>query len=182
MRKLFAPPTLEISGIFTRAFVDNLQTDETRPIFKRYGLEDTDANEWYPTPPFMEAMNELAGLQNLSSNMVAIGMEIGARFPLAEGHNPTLADGLMGWNAVYHGAHRGYDGDIGDITAVKVTDNHYRTIHTHLYPDDFVYGVGYTLARRYSPPGHQFKVYYDPDLPSRDVDGSETTTIHFTWD
>ncbi len=183
MRKLFAPPELEISGIFARAFVDNLQSIETAPILEKHGFMTLESNEWYPTHKFMDAMNELAGDTNLSSNMIAIGMEIGARFPPPPGiENPTMADALRFWNDVYQGAHRGYNGSIGDITVEQVTPTHFRTLHDHLYPDDFVYGIAYTLARQYLQPGTSFTVYYDPDLPRRDEDGSDVTVIHITWE
>ena len=56
-------------------------------------------------------------------------------------------------------------------------------MHSTTTPDDMSYGLLYAYARRFLPPGTQFTVYYDPDIPARDYGGDrEETIIHIEWD
>lgn len=184
MRHLYAPPQIEISGVFTGAFIDHLHSDEASNIFRKYHLENPDTSKWYPTHYFMDAMNELADQGHLISNLVAIGIEIGKRFPpVPNNPNPTLYDALVFWGQVYLNAHRHYNaGEIGEIRTEKVSDQHYKVILTDLYPDHFSYGIAYTIARKYTPKGHNFRVAYDPDIPTRDDYGGQETILHVTWE
>jgi hypothetical protein len=161
--------------------VDNLQGSETEPVVKKYGLADFEVNGWYPASQFMAALNELTTQPNASSNMVAIGLAIGKIVPVPPGlENPTLEQILTHWNGMYQYIHR--NGDVGTITCEKVTDKHFKTIHTDLYPDDFSYGIVYSYARRFLPPGTSFKVYFDTDVKRRDDGGEGATVIHVSWE
>lgn len=183
MRKLYAPPQLEISGVFTGAFIDNLQADGAIAIFKKHHLENPDAALWYPTHHFMDAMNELADEGYLVSNLVLIGMEVCKRFPklMNNGASP-LWDALIFWESVYLTAHRNYQvGEIGGIRTEKISETHYKTFLTDLYPDHFSYGIAYELTRRYMPKGTVCKVMYDPAFPTRDDHGGDVTVIDFSW-
>lgn len=182
MRTFYAPPYVELAGFMTAVFVDNLQGGETLPIFEKYGLVNLDPNGFYPTHRFMDAMNELALQANINSNLMAVGLEVGKIAPLVRPvDNPTLADALSQWNDMYHVLHQNHQDQIGQIEVEKVSDTHYKTIHTDLYPDDFTYGIAYSFARRFLPPGTQFTVFYDPDVPQRDEHGGEKTVIHVKW-
>ena len=184
MRQLTAPSHIEIAGFMTRVYVDNLQSFETLPIFEKYGLINLDPTSWYPTHRFMDAMNELAANGNLTSNFVAIGMEIGKSVPTPpELPNPTLGDIFQMWESMYYGVHRGHTyGEMGHIDVERMSPSHFKVTFTDLYPDDLSYGIMYAYARRFLPPGTPFKVYYDLERPTRDQDGADTTVIHVSWD
>jgi hypothetical protein len=185
MRKLTAPPDVEIIGLMANAYIHNLQNKDTLPIFEKYGMTDIDLNTWYPANQFMDALNEMvASGKNYSSAFVAIGMEIGKTLPMPpELANPTLGDVLtLVWDAGYKAVHRNHDGNIGGVATEKINDKHYKTIHTHLYFDDMSYGIAYAFAKRFLPEGTHFTVYYDPDLPQRDMDDAETTVLHIKWE
>jgi hypothetical protein len=181
MRKLVSPPGAEVVGINIRAFADNLQSFETKPVMQKYGFVDVAPDGWYPLQRLMDGLNEIAECPGMSANMVAIGMKVGTITPAAP-HlpNPTLWDVLTCWNDVYQMIHR--KGDVGQIVAEKVDDKHYRIVHTCLYPDDFNYGMVYGYARRFLPPGTDFTVFYDPDITPRDQGGNGPTIIHVTWE
>jgi hypothetical protein len=182
MRHLTAPADLELLGAMTTVFVNNLQGMETAPVFQKYGLVNLDPQQWYPAYKFMDAMNELAVHGNISSNMLAIGMEVGKITPLPpEMSNPTLGEVLMMWNDLYHAVHRGHKGNIGKIVCEKVSDSHYTTSHTDLYPDDFSYGIVYGFARRFLPHGSRFRVYYENEAKRRDLGTADITVIHVQW-
>ncbi len=90
MRKLAAPDGVQLLGAMTTTFANNLQSVETEPIFSRHGLTNLDPNQWYSANDFLEVLNELATMENFSSNMVAIGMEVGKTVPLPpDMENPT---------------------------------------------------------------------------------------------
>lgn len=180
MPKYSAPPEVELSGITAISFVANIQRDETIPILARHGLADIDPNSWYPAHKFMDALSDLSELGNMSSNFVAIGMEVAKLTPFPE-HVKTLEDVLLAWDDAYKTVHRNHHNNIGSVKLEKLGDTHFITIHDHLYPDDFSYGIVYGFANRFLPAGTDFRVSYDPDLPQRDRDGAKTTVIHISW-
>lgn len=182
MRKFTVAPDVEHSGAITIAFVKNLQSAETTPVFQKYDLINLDPSRWYPASRFMDALNELAESDDFSSTMIAIGLEIAKQVPMgSDGVDPSFEDALVLWDKFYQRAHRGENCDIGGITLDKVAEYHYKTIHTHIYPDDFSYGIAYGLARRYLPKATNFKVFFDADAKQRDRDGAASTIIHVTW-
>jgi hypothetical protein len=181
MRKLTCPPNVELLGLYIDAFVSNLQGTETKPIMEKYGLANLDPYGWYPCHKWMDALNELAQLPNVTENLVAVGMEIGKALPPPPGvENPTLEQMLMGLDAAYQGVHR--PGDVGHVTCHKLNDKHYRIVWTDLYPDDLNYGIVYAITRRFLPPRTAFKVYYDEKITPRDKGGNGPTVIHVSWE
>ncbi len=181
MRKLTCPLTVETIGVNLKAFSENLQSDETKPVMQKYGLLDTLPYEWYSGHTLLEALNELIAQPNFTFNFVAIGMEIGKICPLPpELKDPSIGQVLMVWNDIYQGIHR--NGDVGLIRCEAVGSKHYRAVLTDVYPDDFSYGILYGFARRFLPTGTHFKVFYDKEITPRDQGSNGPTIIHLTWE
>jgi hypothetical protein len=182
MRTLTCPPETETIGVNITAFFDNLRDANTKPIMEKYGLLNIDPESWFPASKYLDALNELGQNPDFSSNLVAIGLEVGSMTPLPPDlENPTLEEVLMRWDDMYQMLHRG--ADVGGVVIEKISDTHYKTTHTVIYPDDMSYGVLYGYGRRFLPPGTRFKVYYDPDVLPRDMGGQEgCTIIHITWE
>lgn len=179
MRRLTCPPSAEVIGQNIHAFVDNLQGKDTLPIMQRHGLVNLEPFNWYPLVNLMEALNEIAETSESTASMVAIGMEIAKVVPMPpEMPEPTLEQVLMVWDGVYQSIHR--NGDVGSIICEKLDDQHFKTIHTDLYPDDFTYGIVYGYAQRFLPRGTDFKVFYDPLVTPRDS-GGDQTIVHVSW-
>lgn len=182
MRILTAPANVELIGFMTMAFISNLQSSETLPVFQKHGLGSVEPYNWYSATTFMDALNELAEHDNLSSNLIAIGMEVGKNVPVPpDNPNPTLEEMLYGWDVAYTSLHRNHHDNIGGIAVEKVAEKHYKTIHTHLYPDDMSYGIAYGYARRFLPKGTSFNVFYEPNVPRLDEGDGKNTIIHVKW-
>ncbi len=182
MRKLTCPPSTITIGQNLRAFTDNLLGSNTEPIMRKHGMVNLDPNTWYPLHKLLDAINELAETPNHTLNFVAIGMMVGEIIPFPpEYGEPTLENVIHHWDDLYQGLHR--NGYVGGIRYEKVGKRHDKTMHSTTYPDDMSYGLLYAYARRFLPPGTQFTVYYDPDIPARDYGGDrEETIIHIEWD
>ncbi|MCU0466744.1 MAG: hypothetical protein MUF38_19525 [Anaerolineae bacterium] len=181
MRKLTSHAASETLGVNFAAFVDNLMSEETRPVMEKYDIHNVNPHDWYPTQRLLAALNEIASQVNVTSNMIAIGMKIGEIVPLPPHMtSPTLPEVLMIWDDLYQALHRGPSS--GEIKAERVSDTHYKTIHSVVYPDDMSYGILYAYGKRFLPRGTAFKVYYDPAQPARDYGGKgDTTAIHIEW-
>lgn len=182
MRKLICPPEAETIGVNITAFFDNLRDDNTKPVMEKYGFLDIDPESWFPLSKYLDALNELAKNPDFSSSLVAIGLEVGMMTPVPPDlENPTLEEVLNRWDDMYQFLHR--NADVGGINFEKISEHHYKTIHTVVYPDDMSYGVLYGYGRRFLPRGTRFKVYYDPDVLPRDYGGKEDyTIIHISWE
>ena len=179
MRVLTCDQKLELLGLNLRAFIDNLQADEINPVLEKYGLTQVEPMKWYSAAQWLSALNDLQQEVNMTSNLVAIGMEIGRTSPMPPGSNPTLPEVLSIWNdALYQPLFR--NGDPGTISLEKISDRHYVSIHKHLWPDDFSYGIAYGFARRFLPPKTAFRVAYDQNMPRMD-EGGQSTRIHVEW-
>jgi hypothetical protein len=181
MRKLTCPEGAETIGVNIRAFFDNLRGYQTEPIMEKHGLLDVDPEEWFPAQRYLDALNDLAQEPGFSSSLVAIGIEVGLHTPVTSDlENPTLEQVLMRWDDMYQMLLR--NADVGCIVVEKIGEKHYKTTHTVVFPDDLSYGVLYGFGRRFLPPGTQFKVYYDPEVPPRDRGGKDVTIIHIEWE
>jgi len=181
VRTLTCPPTGEVLGVNIIAWVENLQSDETRPIMQKYELLNPVPDKWYPTHLLMDSLNEMAQQANVTSNYVAIGMQVGKICPMPpELTDPDVGQVLSVWDSIYQSLHR--SGDVGRICCEKMGDKDYKVTFTDLYPDDFSYGIMYGYAKRFLPQGTHFKVFYDPNVTPRDNGGTGATVIHLTWD
>ena len=181
MRTLTCPEESMTIGVNATAFFDNLRGYDLKPIMEKHGLLDIAPDDWFPTRRYLDALNELAETSDLLSDLVAIGIQIGMITPMPPDlENPTLEEVLMRWDDAYQYLHR--DADVGGIVVEKVSDKHFKTIHTVVYPDDMSYGVLYGYGRRFLPAGTYFSVYYDPDHPPRDRGGQDKTIIHIKWE
>ncbi|HEX2905636.1 MAG TPA: hypothetical protein VHO69_02160, partial [Phototrophicaceae bacterium] len=140
MRKLTCPPNTQVLGLLLNTYIDNLQGTETAPIMEKHGLTNFDPNGWYSLKNLLDGLNELAERGNVSANMTAIGMGIGQNVPIPpELPHPTLEQVLNIWDDLYQTLHR--NGDAGCIRIEKISDKHFKTIHSVIYPDDMSYGV-----------------------------------------
>ena len=182
MREYIAPAHAETIGLLLQAFYDNLEESNTRPIMEEHGVVNLDPQKWYPTQMLLNALNDLKHNPGFRSSMTAIGLKTGETVPIPpDMKEPTLEKVIGIWDSLFQMLHR--NGDVGCIRVEKVTDKHFKTIHTVVYPDDMSYGILYAYGRRFLPPRIPFTVYYDPDLPARDYGGEgKETIIHIQWE
>jgi hypothetical protein len=86
---------------------------------------------------------------------------------------------LPAYAQYYQQLHR--NGDPGEIRVETPADNHVvLTLLDVPYPDDLMYGLFYSYARRFAHKGMHFTVKYDDELPHKDG-GGEYTVIHIAW-
>lgn len=180
MRILQCDPETELIGQAMSSIIDNLQSDEIHPILKKHNINTIVPDQWYKAQDFLDALNELHKSSGAMSNMVAVGMSVAEKMVTP----PDLANAPLSlilnlWNDLYHLQHRGGK-NMGYVKTEQLGETHFRTIHDHLYPDDFVYGLAYGMARRFLPRGTTFQVTYVEDKPRKD-NGGDITVIDVIW-
>jgi len=180
MRYLTCDPRAETLGVNILAYLDNLRVEQIRSIVERHGLDNVQPTDWIPTQKFLDVLNEMGDLPDITSALVAVGMGIGEIVPIPF-EDARLGDVLTIWNDIYQGLHR--NADVGQIQSEEQNTNHFKVTFTDVYPDDFSYGIMYGYARRFLPKGTQFTIYYDPKVTPRDRGGTlGYTVIHTKWD
>jgi hypothetical protein len=71
--------------------------------------------------------------------------------------------------------------DIGYIDARVQNDQHITMFDCTPYPDEFVYGAYFGMAKRFLPAVRRMSVYYDEELPRRET-GGKSTIVHIEWE
>jgi hypothetical protein len=171
-------PDAEVYGGAMLAFVESIRFENFKPILEKHGLQAIDPQKWYPQQLWLDVFNDIVQEDDSMSNMVSIGMKI------AE----TAVEGLTGISFVdlmlgfgknsYEANNRG--ADIGTIETRIIDDKHILMVDGTPYPDEFVYGAYYAMARRFLPAGSDFTVAYDTDEPTRNQGGA-VTKVHIQW-
>ncbi|MEO1286354.1 MAG: hypothetical protein AAFV93_01195 [Chloroflexota bacterium] len=181
MRKLTCEPNVEVIGSIITTLLDNLQASETQLYLAKHGFEEIDPNAWYSASDWLNVLNDLGEHTNMTSNLVAIGMKVADHAILPpQMQNASFVDFLNFWNKIYHKQHRG--GNIGAHIVGRMDETQYRVVSNSLYPDDFVYGVGYGFARRFLPKGTYFTVKYENANYRMDAGGADKTVLIFQWE
>lgn len=166
-------PDAQVYGPTMAAFYKSINFDNFEAILKENGISDI-KDEWYPQQLWLDIFNQIES----SEDLVSIGMKI-----TETAHMPhhllsmPFQEFMHHFNDNYRANNRG--ADIGSINCIVVEHNHIVMVDKTPYPDEFVYGVYYSLARQFLA-GSNFKVTYDPDIPRRGAGGKETR-IHITW-
>jgi hypothetical protein len=175
-------PEMEISGQTLQAYVNNVQADIIRPIFRKYRmLPDIESKKWYPLQPVLDVLKELSKSSNATTNLVAIGVKI-AEYgvepeDIIEAPLPVV---LEHWQDHMDISFR--NGDPGKIITEKVHDKFYKVTQINLFPDDFCYGLAYGFARSRLPLGTNFKVWYEEGVNRIDDGGGDKTVICVEWE
>lgn len=173
-------PDAEVLGGAMMAFIESIHYTDFSTILERHNIEKIEPQRWYSQQLWLDVFTDIANQPGGSSNLVSIGMKIVETAPMPpEAAELPFTDIAMGFNeGAYLTNNRGKD--IGGIEAQVVAPGHVVMIDRTPYPDDFVYGAYYALAKRYLPSGSDFTVSYDEHVPRRDNGGTETR-VHITW-
>jgi len=182
-RTYTADPALEVSGLTTLSFVNNLDSSSFAELISKHGLEEIDTEAWYPLNKVFGLFNDIAAENRGSSPFVAMGMKIAEQspFPPELRNQLTLTGILEGWHDHYEASHRG--GTLPEVLTEKVDDQHYKLIlpANHLYPFNLVYGMAYGFCRLLLPQGTNFKVKYD-ETHTPYGDYGDKVVIHVSWE
>ncbi len=181
MRRRTCDPAVELSGQTLRAYIDNAQSELTRPIFAQHGIVKADPDQWYPLQPLLDVLYEVSNQFDGSASLVAIGVKI-AEY----GVEPTdlkkasLAQVLEGWDSHLYTNVR--NGDVGHIHTEKVNDNLYKVTQQNVFPDDLCYGLAFGFARSRLPLGTNFRVWYEDYDHRIDRGDADKTVICISWE
>ncbi len=174
-------PETEVIGQAMLSIVENLQQESIKPFLVRHNLTHIEPETWYPAERFVNLLREISDASGGMGNLTAIGMAISTKLLMPPDlENAPLSVILSLWNDLYHMQHR--NGNIGEVQVEKITETHYRTIHTHLYPDDVTWGLAYGMAKRFLPYGTEFTVLYEPPAPRLDYGDGDRTIIDVKWE
>jgi len=174
-------PNLEIPGRTAHALLESINRDSYLPILERHGLADIDQNSWYRLQDLLNVLNDMNEQGGTMMDFVSIGMAAGANSILPpEMRDVPLNKFLPAYAQYYQQLHR--NGFPGEILVETPADHHVvLTLLAVPYPDDLMYGLFYSYARRLARPGMHFMVQYDDELTRREL-GGEYTVIHVTWE
>ncbi|MFN8531249.1 MAG: hypothetical protein U0670_21820 [Anaerolineae bacterium] len=173
-------PDHEVMGHVVIDMRNAIGSEDIFPIFQKHGLGDVDPKAWYPMQSMLDALREIDESGGSMFDFVSVGMNAAANLKMP----PELASLSMVQiapmvPAIYRMNVRGTD--LGVAACDVVNQNHIKISYSIPYPDDYLYGLVYGVAKRFIPAGKTFTVYYDPTIPRCD-EGGETTTIHLKWD
>lgn len=173
-------PNLELAGHTAHALLESINRDNYFDILERHGFADIDETVWYPLQDLLNVMNDMNERGGTMMDFVSIGMVGGATSILPpQIECLSLREFFLSYGNTYQRIHR--NGDAGEIQAAEVEENHLvLTLLDVPYPDDMMYGVFYSYARRFARGAH-FTVAYDDELTRRDL-GGDSTVVHITWE
>jgi hypothetical protein len=174
-------PDAEVYGAAMLAFVKSINFTEFEAILHEHGLHEIEPERWYPQQVWLDIFSEISSQFNSSPNLVSIGMKIAETAPVPpEVQALPFEQIMLGFNeGSYLANNRGKD--IGCIEASLLEAKHLLMTDKTPYPDDFVYGAYYGMAKRFLPRGTKFTVKYDERTPRREQGGSETP-VHIIWE
>jgi hypothetical protein len=171
-------PNVEVRGETMLSTIASLG-EQIRPVLAKHGLAVIEPEKWYPQQTWLDVLREVAAAKfNAMFDLVSIGMHIpeNAAFPPDIDSIPAA---LASIDVAYHMNHR--NGEIGEYRFVGVNDKQIDMICRNPYPDDFDYGIIYSMARRFRTAGSHFVVRHDDHAPCRKK-GADSCTYHITWE
>lgn len=173
-------PDSEVYGAAMLAFVISINYTNFHTILEKYDVVHIEPEKWYPQQLWLDIFSDISSQPGASANLVSIGMKIVDTAPMPpEVQALPFKDIMLGFNqGSYLANNRGKD--IGGIETQILSDQHILMIDKTPYPDDFVYGAYYAMARRFLPKGTKFTVKYEDDTPRREF-GGEATRVHIMW-
>lgn len=174
-------PDAEVYGAAMMAFIKSINYANFGAILKAHELDEIIPDRWYPQQIWLDVFSEISQQMDASSNLVSIGLKIveAAQMPPEVQQMPFI-DIMKGFEqGSYKTNNRG--ADIGSIDIQIVNDHHIIMIDRTPYPDDFVYGAYYGMARRFLPEGTDFILKYDEKMKRREA-GGQSTNVHIIWE
>lgn len=169
-------PDAEVLGSAMLAFVESMNYGNLMVILEQHNLTTIEPDRWYPQQIWLDVFSDVASTEDL----VSVGMKIvnTAKMP-PELETLPFIEIMSNFNqGSYLANNRG--ADIGEIAIEVVDDNHIIMIDKTPYPDSFVYGAYYAMARKYLPKNYQFTIRYDSKVKRRSEGGTETR-VHIEW-
>lgn len=168
----------EVIGQAMLGFIQCTNKDAIAPLLHEQGLDHIEPDQWYPLQPYLNVFKDIISRgDNAMFNLISVGSKVSEIAPLPPEMN-SIQTALMMVNAGYQLNHR--NGNVGTMTPQVVSDREILVVDTSCYPDDFMYGVLFGLARRFRAPQDNLVVRHVPDAPCR-KHGGESCSYRVTW-
>ena len=168
---------VEISGQTLYAILTHLTAIELQDTLTDLGLNEIDPTAWYPIGVWRKLFEKISDEPNVSTHLIAIGLEIGLNATLPNDLS-TLLGVLSGFDRVYQYHHR--NGDIGHVKVKQIIPQWIKVYHPATYPSDFLYGLFYGITRRFCPRDQVFTVAFDPNEPTIE-EGNDYVVLDIRW-
>ena len=169
----------EIIGQVILDFAEAIGSDRFHGSFEKHGLVDVDPAIWYPAQKWLDVLNDVAENNSAMFDFVSIGIkQIELAIMPPEFDDMSIEEIFISLEEAYQLNYRG--SDIGSLHTEVLNEGHLCLTVRSFEPDDLWYGNAHGIMRRYAPPGTDYVVYYDPDLPRSDQE-SERTVLHIEW-
>ncbi len=168
--KAFDPNT-EVIGRSMLSNFQNLHKDNFVPILQKHGIDTIDPLGWYSQQKWLDILKEVTESSgDVIFDLVAVGMSVASLAPFPP-QIDTIPKAFAALNKVYQGNHR--HGNAGELLCERADDNEVYVKMDSPYPDNFLYGVAYGIAKRFIPAD---KV---PIVSYQAIDGVCYVTIKF---
>lgn len=157
-RKLIASSSeAQALGRVLLPLLNNPRADTIAPLLKQAGLASIDPQQWYSQQRLLDILLAVAEADGkLGEDLVSVGMSLIDAVPLPADVN-TLEDAIGELPMLYHSLHR--DVPLEEGFRWQHSDPHTLRLYVNTpYPDSFVYGYLYALARRFGARGSTFAV------------------------
>lgn len=152
-------PKVQVSG---QSMMITIQAmgERVHPVLKKHGMENLQADRWYPQQPYLDFFREIAqGDFSSVLDLVSIGMNVPTLAYWPENIR-TIEDALFSIGQAYEMNHKG--GRIGSYQAVSTGERQIEVRCENPYPCDFDYGLVYNTAKLYQPAdGHVMVAHVD---------------------
>ncbi len=164
-------PNAEVIGRSMLSNFQNLHRDNFIPILHKHGIDEIDPAGWYSQQKWLDILKEVTEASGDELfDLVAVGMAIAGLAPFPP-EIDTVKKAFVALDKVYQGNHR--NGNVGELTCERSDDKSVYVRMNSPYPNNFLYGVGYGIAKRFTPPGSP------PKVTDNIVDGVYYLTINW---
>ena len=177
--KSFAPDA-RVLGRMVLAYTDCLEFRSIRPYLSQHGfmgrhnLQTIEPNTWYYLQDWLNVLSDITEREDESAAMgdfFTIGRGMVTTLNLHEkiSYYP-LFETIHTITYLYDELHRG---DVGEITAKRISHEVIQVVACTPYPDDLLYGLLSEVAGRYDE--RRYPVQFNTtDAPRRDEGGERT--------
>lgn len=171
-------PSAEVIGQAMLAFVECTNSDEIAPLLTAQGLNRIEPQTWYPLQPYLNVFRAIIDQRSGAMfNLVSVGTKV-SEMALLPPQMDSIETAMRMVDAGYQINHR--NGNVGHMTANFLGPRMVEVVDSSCYPDDFMYGVLFGLARRFKSEGDDLVVRHMTDRPCR-KQGADSCTYLVTW-
>jgi hypothetical protein len=179
MEKLTAyDATAEVIGQAMLGFIECTNKDEIAPLLEAQGLTQIEPQKWYPLQPYLNVFKAIIDQRSGAMfNLVSVGTKVSEMALLPPEMN-SIETAMRMVDIGYQINHR--NGNVGKMTPNFVGPRTVEIIDSSCYPDDFMYGVLFGLARRFKAMNDDLVVRHEHSAACRKR-GGESCTYRVTW-